>query len=356
MLRFIHRWPGLLVAILLICVSLSGAALSVFPAIESLSTPPQTERNLDAGAVAARIKATYPGVTEIRVSPAGRITASWIDENDQSQAAVMDPATGASVRAVEVPAAERWLKNLHRSLFLGDAGRMVMAFGALAMLILSVSGVFLVFRRVGGWRRLFSPLKGPTAGRIHVALARFSIAGLLLSSLTALWMSASTFGILPESAEGPALPAMTSGRTGYPIGHIAALKALPIAALRDLTFPAPGDTADVFTLKTTDGAGYIDQGDGKLLAWSTASSLDRIGDVVMMLHTGRGAALLGLILGVMSLGVPAMAITGAIQWWTGVARGPAFAATSVPVAPARSFWSAAKAARPGALPPPCMLR
>lgn len=322
MLRFIHRWPGLLVAILLICVSLSGAALSVFPAIESLSTPPQTERNLDAGAVAARIKATYPGVTEIRVSPAGRITASWIDENDQSQAAVIDPATGASVRAVEVPAAERWLKNLHRSLFLGDAGRMVTAFGALAMMILSVSGVFLVFRRVGGWRRFFSPLKGPTAGRIHVALARFSIAGLLLSSLTALWMSASTFGILPESAEGPALPAVTSGRTGYPIGHIAALKALPIAALRELTFPTPGDAADVFTLKTTDGAGYIDQGDGKLLAWSTASSLDRIGDVVMMLHTGRGAALLGLILGVMSLGVPAMAITGAIQWWAGRSARP----------------------------------
>ncbi len=58
------------------------------------------------------------------------------------------------------------------------------------------------------------------------------------------------------------------------------------------------------------------------MAWSTASSLDRIGDVVMMLHTGRGAALLGLILGVMSLGVPAMAITGAIQWWTGRSARP----------------------------------
>ena len=322
MLRFIHRWPGLLATILLICVSLSGAALSVFPALESLSTPAQAERNLDAATVAARIQATHPGVTELRVSPAGRITASWFDENNETQSAVIDPATGASVGAVETPAFERWLKNLHRSLFMGEAGRMVAAFGALTMLILSVSGVFLVVRRVGGWRRFFSPPKGPTAGRIHVELARFSVAGLLLSSLTALWMSASTFGLLPESAEGPAMPAVTSGRTGYPLAEMNTLKTLPIDALRELTFPAAGDAGDFFTLKTTEGSGYIDQGDGKLLGWGDESYWDRIGDMVMMLHTGRGAALLGLILGVMSLGVPAMAITGAVQWWAGRSARP----------------------------------
>ncbi|MCD2172274.1 PepSY domain-containing protein [Rhizobium sp. C4] len=322
MLRFVHRWPGLVAAILVICMSLSGAALSVFPALESLSTPAQTDSTLDVGTVAARIQAAQPAVSEIRVSPAGRVTAFWFDTNNQSQASVIDPATGKAVANAETPAAERWLKNLHRSLFLGENGRIVTAVGALLMLVLSVSGLFLVARRTGGWKRFFSPLRGASSARVHVELARVSVAGLLLSSLTALWMTASTFGILPESADGPAMPAVTSGRTGYGLDQMPTLSKLPIDALRDLTFPAQGDVNDVYTLKTTQGTGYIDQGNGKLLAWSDASIWDSIGDTVMMLHTGRGAALLGLILGLMSLAVPALAVTGAIQWWASLKARP----------------------------------
>ncbi len=316
MLRLAHRWPGLLAAILVIFMSLSGAALSVFPALESLSTPAQTESNLDAGTVATRIQSVYPSVTEIRVSPAGRVTAYWSDADNHSQSATIDPATGKAVATAETPAAERWLKNLHRSLFMGENGRIVAAIGAVAMLVLSISGLFLVARRTGGWSRFFSPLRGASSSRVHVELARISVAGLLLSSLTALWMSASTFGFLPESADGPATPATTSGRTAYALNRMSALNTLPIDALRDLTFPAQGDTNDVYTLKATTGTGYLDQGNGKMLAWSSTSVWDRLGDTVKMLHTGRGAALLGLALGLMSLAVPAMAVTGAIQWWT----------------------------------------
>lgn len=235
MLRFAHRWPGLLAAILVICMSLSGAALSVFPAVESLSTPAQVQSSLDAGTVAARVQAVFPSVEEIRVSAGGRITAYWFDSDNKPQAAVIDPMTGKGVGSADTPAFERWLKNFHRSLMMGENGRIIMAVTALMMLVLSVSGLFLVARRTGGWMRFFSPLKGPAAGRIHVEIARLSVAGLLLSSLTAMWMTASTFGILPQSTEGPVMPSVTSGRSGYPIAEMAPLKTLPITALRDLT-------------------------------------------------------------------------------------------------------------------------
>lgn len=317
MMRFIHRWPGLLAAILVICMSLSGAALSVFPAIESLSTPAQPESGLDAATVATRVQTAYPTVEEIRVNAAGRITAYWFDAESKPQAAVIDPMTGKGVASAEAPAFERWLKNFHRSLLMGENGRIIMAVTALAMLVLSVSGLFLVVRRTGGWRRFFSPLKGPNAGRIHVEIARLSVAGLLLSSMTAMWMTASTFGFVPQSADGPAMPSATSGRSGYAVGEMTPLKTLPINALRDLTFPAAGDANDVYTLRTESGSGYIDQGDGRLLAWENATIWDRIGATVMMLHTGRGAALLGLLLGLSSLGVPALSVTGVLQWWAG---------------------------------------
>ena len=75
MIRALHRWPGLLALALVTLLSLSGAALSVFPAVERVSAP-QTEAGLTVATLADRIQAVYPGVEQIRRAPSGRITAS----------------------------------------------------------------------------------------------------------------------------------------------------------------------------------------------------------------------------------------------------------------------------------------
>jgi len=42
MIRGLHRWPGLLAALVLLVLSLSGAALSIFPTAERLSSQQAT--------------------------------------------------------------------------------------------------------------------------------------------------------------------------------------------------------------------------------------------------------------------------------------------------------------------------
>lgn len=315
MIRALHRWPGLVALALVSLLALSGAALSVFPAAERLAAP-QSDDTISVAELATRIKAAYPGVEQIRRAPSGRITAYWFD-NGTPGSAVVDPATGNGVAAADPDPIERWLTNLHRSLFLDDTGRIVSAAGAAAMLVLSVSGIALVARRAGGWRRWFSPLRGPMPGRVHVELARGAVLGLMLSSATALWMTASTFGFLPDQATGPALPATTSETTGAPLAAMPLLVSTPVASLRELSFPYPDDRTDVFTLKTDEGTGYIDQGTGATLGWSDLSAWQRASETIYMLHTGQGAALLGLVLGLMALAVPAMGATGAVVWLTG---------------------------------------
>ena len=124
MIRTIHRWPGLIAAVLLVVLSLSGAAMSVLPWLEARQAPAQNEVGLSVADLAARIKVTYPGVEQIRRAPSGRITAYWF-EGGTPGAAVIDPATGFGVGSADTPAFERWLKTLHRSLFLDDAGSRV---------------------------------------------------------------------------------------------------------------------------------------------------------------------------------------------------------------------------------------
>lgn len=315
MIRALHRWPGLLAALLLTVLALSGAALSLFPAAETLSAP-KAEASLSVAELAQRIQETYPGVEQIRRSPSGRITAYWFADG-RPGSAVIDPATGIGVASADPWQVERWLKNLHRSLFLDDTGRLVAALGAGTLLALSVSGIFLVARRAGGWRRWFSPLKGRLAGRLHVEIARITVAGLLISSATALWMTASTFDLLPDGPGKPAFPAEVSGKAGIALENIPALNQTAVVDLRDLTFPYPGDATDVFTLKTDTGTGYIDQGTGDLLAWAELTPWERVSETIYMLHTGQGAPLLGLVLGLMALGVPVMGGTGLVVWAAG---------------------------------------
>ncbi|HQU69029.1 MAG TPA: PepSY domain-containing protein [Albidovulum sp.] len=315
MIRALHRWPGLLALVLVTILALSGAALSVFPAAERLAAP-QAGAGISVAELAARVQEAYPGVEQIRRAPSGRITAYWFDA-DTPGSAVIDPATGRGVASADPYPVQRWLTNLHRSLFLGDAGRMTMAMAAAVMLVLSVSGVLLVARRMGGWRRWFARLRGPWPGRIHTEIARVAVIGLALSSATALWMAASTFDLLPDGPAAPALPTEVSGQSGAALATMAPLAATPVAELRELSFPYPDDATDVFTLKTDRGTGYLDQGTGKLLAWAEPTGWQRVSEIALMLHTGQGAAALGLVLGVMALGVPVMGATGVILWLAG---------------------------------------
>ncbi|SEN86383.1 sulfite reductase (NADPH) flavoprotein alpha-component [Pseudorhodobacter antarcticus] len=311
MLRQLHKFPGLIAALLIVTMALSGAVLSVLPAWEAAMAP-ALDQTLTVATLAERVSATFPGVEQIRRSPAGQITAFYF-EAGRPGAVVIDPATGKGIADHAPSGLARWVTNLHRSLFLGDVGRWTAAAGAAALLVLSLSGVMLMRRRVGGWRQMFSRLRGPVAGRLHTQIARLSVAGFVLSSVTALLMTASTFDVLPNGT-APAFPAQVSGRIGATPGTMPLLQDTPVQGLRELTFPYAGDPTDVFALKTNRGEGFIDQGTGATLLWADAGFWQRFNEVVFMLHTGQGMAWLGLILGLMALGVPVMAVTGVAIW------------------------------------------
>ncbi|CAN7660833.1 PepSY domain-containing protein [Neorhizobium sp. LjRoot104] len=314
MTRSLHRWFGLTAAMLLTVVALSGAALSIFPLLEALTT--DTAQQISVGELAARIQAAEPTVEQIRRAPSGRITAYYY-EGDQPAAAFIDPATGSPSGSADISELERWLTNLHRSLFLGDTGHLVTAGGAASMLALAISGLSLLARRAGGWHRLLKPIRGTGDGRSHALVSRLVMPGVFFSSLTALWMTAAAFGWLPDGADALTFPADVSGKTGVALTSVALLQETPVDNLLSLNFPASGDATDVFTLKTAAGEAYIDQGNGALLAWSDADWINRATHLVTILHTGQGMAWLGLALGLSALGVPVLGWTGVIVWLRG---------------------------------------
>jgi sulfite reductase (NADPH) flavoprotein alpha-component len=315
MSRRIHNLLGLLAALLVSLLALSGVGLSVFPALDRLGAIGTPASTMSVADLAARVASHYPEVEQIRRTPSGRIIAFYFEE-EMPRAVIIDPANGQGAADYAPSPVERWTRNLHRSLFLGDAGRIVAGAGALAMAVLLLTGLQLTARRMGGWRQMLRPARGPRAQRVHVGLGRPAAGGLLLSAFTGVYMALATFEILPEGpAEALAFPEAVSGGPPMAVGRLSALQAIDVGELRELTFPYPGDPTDAFAIETASGAGYVDQATGQMLAWQGHGTAQRVYETIYMLHTGQGIWWLGLTLGLAALVVPVMSVTGVLIWW-----------------------------------------
>ena len=127
--------------------------------------------------------------------------------------------------------------------------------GALALVVLAISGILMLVSRLGGWSKLFATARGTLRQRLHVDIGRIAVLGLMLSALTGVYMSLVSFGLISDGTAGLGLsfPPAGSGTTPAAISELSALKSISLTDLRELVFPSPTDAADVFTV-TTDRA------------------------------------------------------------------------------------------------------
>ena len=312
-MRQLHSLAGLIGALLVTLLGISGAVLSVYPALDRLGT--RVPSGVSVAAVAERVARHYPGVEQIQRTPSGSLIVYYSADNKTGIDRV-DPVSGQGI-APHVPSAlSRWVKQFHRSFLLDTPGRVATGITALAMLVLCVSGVLLLIKRVGGWRQVVRPLHGSRSQRWHAEVARVAVGGLLVSALTGAYMSAATLGLISDGMQAePDFPAATSGGTPVPVFRLPALLATDLADLRELVFPIPGDAAAVYTLRTAQGDGYVDRSSGALLAYRAHSGVREAYELVYKLHTGEGLWQLGLVLGLCAIGACWLAATGAVVWW-----------------------------------------
>ncbi|MDR5900048.1 PepSY domain-containing protein [Halomonas vilamensis] len=315
MLRKFHGLPGLLAGLLLMVLSVTGAVLALAPALDRASAVVPASGDVSVAELAGRVVAQYPGTEQIVREPSGKVIV-YYSRDGQVGADLVNPLTGEGIAPYESSAFFGWVKDLHRSLMLDDAGRALAGVMAALMGLLCVSGMLLLARRIGGWKNLLRPFSGSGSKRVHAELARFAVLGLLLSALTGSYMSAQRFGLLPEaSATGPGFPAEVSGGQPAPVGTLNALGNVDLGEFRELVFPYPGDPQDVYSLTTTGGSGFVDQATGELLQYQPRSEGSIVQQWIVSLHTGEGLWWLGLILGAAALTVPVLSVTGMTIWW-----------------------------------------
>lgn len=315
MLRKIHGVAGLLAALFLMTLAVTGAVLALAPAMDRAAAVIPAAGEVNVAELAGRVVAHYPGTEQIVRDASGGVMV-YYSRDGQPGADLINPLTGAGIAPYEPSAFFIWMKDLHRSFLLDTAGRLLAGVMAAVMVLLCLTGIVLLVHRTGGWRALLRPFAGSGGKRIHAELARFAVLGLLLSALTGSYLSAQRFGLLPEHPDtGPFFPAEVAVGQSAPVGTLSALMDVDLSELRELVFPYPNDSQDVYSLTTSNGSGFVDQVTGALLKYQPHSDGNLFQQWIVSIHTGEGLWWLGLILAVAALTVPVLSVTGIRVWW-----------------------------------------
>ncbi|WP_332747453.1 PepSY domain-containing protein [Hydrogenophaga sp.] len=319
--KAVHRWLGLTVGTLAVVLGVTGAILAIDP-VQQAWQAPAAPGDLPVATLVEQVSRTVPGVEEIRHLPSGAIVVFGFS-GDQPQASYVDPADGRVLGAWQPSAMPRWVKNLHRSLLLGDAGRWGAAGIALAMGALCVSALVLLLQRMGGWRRLVARVRGSLAQRIHVVTGRVVLAVLCLTSLTALTMSASTLGLVAlDTRTEPEVISEVTGKPALRGAQLAALQGLAMQDLRKLNIPSNTDPEDTWKVVTAQGQGWIDRYSGQMLAWQDTTFAQRVYDLAVVLHTGEAAWPWAVVLGLVGASVLLFWLSGVVIWWRARRQAP----------------------------------
>lgn len=328
MLRQLHSLLGLISAIFVMIISVSGAVLALNSVIERASATVPATGQVNLAQLASKVAEHQPGVEQVKRLPSGRLIAYYSHKNKAGINRI-DPFTGQAIAPYEPSALARWVKKLHRSLLLETPGRAAVGIIALILLLVAISGMLLLMARVGGWRHLLHPVRGSLNQRLHLDLGRIGIIGLLISSLTGVYLSAVNFDLITQGQEGiPEFPLTLAQGQAASVKSLTALQTIDINNLQELVYPYPNDPYSAFSLSTKQGSGYIDQVTGEWLTFESQDKTNAAYNFIYMLHSGEGLWWLALIIGLSALLMPAIAVTGVIIWWRRQRSKPKIAANS----------------------------
>ncbi|AMR68388.1 PepSY domain-containing protein [Aquipseudomonas alcaligenes] len=309
----IHLYLSLALGLLLMLSAASGLVLSASVLSGHLQPPASDTQSV--GQVAERLAQQLPNIERLERAPDGELRASLATAEGTDEVRV-DPLTAAVIGPYQPSATLSWIRDLHRELLLGSAGRWLSGLAALALLVLAVSGAWLLARRLGGWHRLLLPIKpGHGLAHWHSVVARWALPVLLISAGSGLYLAGSSQGWISDGQDVElAYPESIDAAPAAAPGTLSALRSLDLQNLRELEFPS-ANQANYFTVRTATGEGFVNAGSGNWISYQPHGAARQIYETMYELHTAAGSPMWSLILGAASLACLFLGITGTFAWW-----------------------------------------
>lgn len=316
MWRQAHRWAGVALSLLLVFLAVTGSILSIDPILKRFDRNVHQLGELTVGDVLrlSAKKNPYFEIDRVRIDYSGRVLLRGADAAG-SREVPFNPYNGRLARKDRPNPFMELVNSLHRNLALGPDGRLITLAGSVAMLLLTITGLILLVRRLGGYNRLFTKVKGRGVSKWHTVIGRLLVLPLFVTVVSGTWMSLVSNGIVPSGVDdAPAYPETRIKAEPVPPIELAVFDNIRLSELTELSFPIWADWWDVYALRQGSILSFIDRQSGEILSQESVPLLTQVLDLFTLLHTGQGAATWGAIAGLVSLSVPFFTITGVVIW------------------------------------------
>lgn len=348
--RKLHLWLGIGLAVLTIPIALSGSLLVWHDNLEALMHPSRYAVSqgtrplttyLDAAAATAG-PSSQPFV--LRFADSGPVTVAVRERPSEPGArprlltVYLDPSTARVVDMVDFRSSFfGFLHRFHENLTIPEySGRSIVGWVGVAMLIMSLTGLYLWWPRNGAWKNALRWRRGPgTASNLHHLLGFAISLPLALVSLTGIYlgfpqqgraMLSSVAAMTPQVRGGFAAPLMRTrqhtidqvadiARASIPDGRVAAIF-LPAEATQAWRVQMRrGDEPVTVTIDDRSGAATV----------AAALPGDRVAAWIRGLHEGsRGSVVWQVIVFLCGIFPAVFAVTGVMIWLQRRSRRTAF--------------------------------
>lgn len=339
----VHKWIGLVLAVLIVPLSLSGAALVWHDALDRVINP---QRFAVTGA--GRLPAdAYAAAARARLGPGERVASLTLPDDDGPVVVSAAPA-GAAARVrtnvwLDPPTARvldmassaagpvRFLHVLHGSLQIPGVGRVIVGWLGVALLVSCVSGLWLWWPTVGRWTRGLRWRRRPEVdANLHHLLGFWVAVPLFVLSLTGVWISfPGVFGALVGEGGRPMrpTPARPAARVALPVDVVIA-KAQRLAAgpVRVVTWPT--EAKPDWSVRVGERTVLVADDEGLAVVAPERAGQGGVARLMRRIHDGDGMGPVWRMVIFVAGVLPAvLGVTGLLMWlrtrrWKTASRRP----------------------------------
>lgn len=315
--RYSHFALAAVASLFLVVASVTGAIL----ALEPITHQAKGHAVADLGSISLattmeKLQQRHAEVLTLAVEKSGFVKAAVLTDDLESRDLYIDPSSGETLGEVpQRPEIYIFATNLHRSLFLKGLGRFLMGLASFLLLLIALTGLFLLARRQGGFRRVFAKVhKEYTALRYHVILSRWLWVPLVILATTGVYLSLEKFGLLPQQElyfqDKNGAPA--SGAAKLP-QEIALFHTLTLEEVRSVEFPFSDAPEEVYHLALQDREIRVNQASGEVVSEAVYPLFHGLGQWSWALHTGEGNVPWSLVLGLASASILYFIYSGSVM-------------------------------------------
>lgn len=292
--RNIHLTIALVAGLLILLAAVTGGILA-FESAYNQSLPYKSHQfaEVNLRQTLSAVKAKYPEVLKLSIDKNHFVKVETAD----GEAFYIHPKTAEKIKG-QYKRSEvfQFTKNLHRSLFIGKTGRVIMAVVALLLSWVALSGIFLIVRRQNGWRNFFRKVvKEDFFAYFHTVIGRWALIPIIIISLTGVYMGLETLKVISKfKAKEPYDLSALQESPQQDISTFAVFD-IPLSEVVKVDYPAFDDPEEVYKVELTDGQLVVNQFTGEVIS-TQPSVLKWLSSTVKVLHIGKGTVVWASVL------------------------------------------------------------